>query len=453
MQVLACERCVLSSAGLSQDADQERFDPAFGRLESLLFACPKRSNQQLSWRLASCYRHAVLESFVAQSRIEDDDELSHAGHDGDFGEFSSLSELLVMVLEFGLPSDSDQCGHVEGGADLWSATKDGASSPEGAAVAIEGSDADELGDLLPGERAEFRQQGHQGGLDDRAEPFDGSPCAGEMRFAESGDVLIEGEQFGLKGGDGTPGELLEHGEVETAELLGVLLDGEDDLCTPGDEGSEFALPRLRRDKGGELVTEAGCHVSEDAGIDGVGFGELALGAGEIPRLPGIDAGNGNAFSDERIEEGHLESAGGLNDDEGVIAQAKPLNELGDAGLGVVEALGESRVVSSEIEERLADIDTDTNHEGSPLKWKSREHSRRIPALSVRTIVGQLFGRRSEQPTCGAMLVNGHETERETGTHVGLSALTIAERQEIKRKATRLSRRHRCALPVPCATRH
>ena len=37
---------------------------------------------------------------------------------------------------------------------------------------------------------------------------------------------------------------------------------------------------------------------------------------------------------------------------------------------------------------------------------------------------------------------------------GSSHFSLTRQREVtKRKATRLSRRHRCAMPVPCATRH
>ena len=358
-----------------------------------------------------------------------------------------------MVFEFRLPSNGDEGCHVEGGSDLRSAAEDSAMAAECAAISIEGRDADEFGDLLSGERAEFGQEGHESGLDDRSEPLDGAPRAGEVGAGEFGDALVEDEQFGAERPDGPAGEGLELRDGQALELLSLLLDGEDNLSAAGDEGREIALPGAWRAKPVEFVVQACCHVSEDAGVDGVGFCELALCASEVAGLSGIDAGNGEAFVDEGVEQWHLEATGGLDDDEGFFPLTESFDEPEDSGAGVVEALGGGKVMASQIEERLADVDTDTNHEGSPLKWGSREHSRQIPALSVRTIVGQLFGRRSEDPTCGAMLVTGRRTERETGTHVGLSALTIAEQQEIKRKATRLSRVARCASAVPCSTRH
>src|SRR5215468_7726082 len=98
-----------------------------------------------------------------------------------------------------------------------------------------------------------------------------------------------------------------------------------------------------------------------------------------------------------------------------------------------------------IEPKLADIDTNTEHCRSPLKWEGRERSRTSPALSVRTIVRQLFGRRREQPTCGALLVSGRQTPRKTGTHVGLSAPSLRDRQEIKKHVQSSSLGRSCTM--------
>src|SRR5690606_33089026 len=143
----------------------------------------------------------------------------------------------------------------------------------------------------------------------------------------------------------------------------------------------------------------------------------------------------DALAGDGSQDGQLIAAGGFDDDERVLRFSQTQEQRFDATWRVVKALDAGVVIAGEIEEMLSDIDTESDHGRTPIELGSREHSRRIPALSVRTIVGQLFGRRREKPVCGALLANGRETPRETGTHAGLSTSSVARSQEIKRKAT------------------
>src|SRR5262249_58926442 len=115
------------------------------------------------------------------------------------------------------------------------------------------------------------------------------------------------------------------------------------------------------------------------------------------------------------------AARGFKHHEDVWGCSQVVDQLCDADRGVAEAANGWIAVPREVEPVLTNIDTNTEHGRTPLEWKGRERSRTSPALSVRTIVRQLFGRRREQPACGTLLVSGRKTQRETGTHVGLSA--------------------------------
>lgn len=116
------------------------------------------SRERLSW-LSSLEAPWLS---ISQDGVEDDEELADAGGERLFGGFSGGSELLIICGDDRVGAACDQRGHVEGGpvtgarppAIVFSAS-------QRAAVAIDGSDADEGGDFAPIEAPELRQFGDE----------------------------------------------------------------------------------------------------------------------------------------------------------------------------------------------------------------------------------------------------------------------------------------------------
>src|SRR5688500_9863513 len=91
----------------------------------------------------------------AEDGVEDGEEASHAGDDGDHLRASPGGELGVAGAEDRVPADGGERGHEEDVADGGSAARDGPVAAHGPAVAVDGGDTDEGGGLAPVEAPEF----------------------------------------------------------------------------------------------------------------------------------------------------------------------------------------------------------------------------------------------------------------------------------------------------------
>jgi hypothetical protein len=137
---------------------------------------------------------------VSQDGVEDDEELADAGSERLFGGFSVSSEFLIMRGDDRVGAACDQRGHIEGGPDRGPASGDCLAASQRAAVAIDGSNADEACDFASIEAPELRQFGDQG--------------------AQSG--LAHSGHAGQKVGVGLPGGALPDRPVDVAIELGKL---------------------------------------------------------------------------------------------------------------------------------------------------------------------------------------------------------------------------------------
>ena len=102
---------------------------------------------------------------VAQHGIEDGNHLSHTGSERDLFVFAIGEKSLVTISDEGVMLNGSQHGHEQHGSYRGSAAAYPPFASESAAVAIEGGDTDQCGDLFIGQHAEFRQIGEQG-IDD-----------------------------------------------------------------------------------------------------------------------------------------------------------------------------------------------------------------------------------------------------------------------------------------------
>ena len=129
-------------------------------------------------------------------------------------------------------------------------------------------------------------------------------------------------------------------------------------------------------------------MGQDGGVDGVGLGELAGGAGEVADLTRVDDGDGDADGGEGGGDGHLESAGCFEDDEGDAQGQEPLDEVGVPG-GVVGVLESTAGVEGAVELGLGDVDA--NEEGRGHGRKLREKDvRGCSSLRMRFFTKRLF---------------------------------------------------------------
>jgi len=95
--------------------------------------------------------------------IEEEEELSGGGDEGDFGWFSEVPEMVIEELEVAVfLADGGEGGEVEGAADSGAAAAEMALALAGAAVVGIRGEAGQGGDFLSIDATEFGEQSEQG---------------------------------------------------------------------------------------------------------------------------------------------------------------------------------------------------------------------------------------------------------------------------------------------------
>ena len=235
-------------------------------------------------------------------------------------------------------------------------------APEGAAIAIEWGHAGESRDLSTREGAELGEIADQG-------TGDGGPDTRHRReqvaFVAPRGVLLDGvlnelfERFDL------PIEGLDHAIDAGLKALGhdrptIFLHGSQgrELTAAHDQVFDelgFWIRGGMRDgfqSGGEL--------SDEAGIDRVGFGELADGAGEAADLQGRDDDDREAFGERSPDEGLLEAAGSFDDDALEALATEAADESRDGARLVGDTEHSVPLKEIDIELGFADVDADVH---------------------------------------------------------------------------------------------
>ena len=100
--------------------------------------------------------------FGSEHSVEDGEELTKTGDDGDLLWPAAEGQTQVGLLDDGVVADGDERGHVQDVADGGSAAADDAMAAPLAGVAIERRDSDERGELAPVEDAQFGQLRDEG---------------------------------------------------------------------------------------------------------------------------------------------------------------------------------------------------------------------------------------------------------------------------------------------------
>jgi hypothetical protein len=126
---------------------------------------------------------------VSHHGIEDDQQFPHAGCQGDLFGFPFGHKTLVEVADHGVVPGSDQGPHVEGGPDGSATAPDHSLSAQCAAVLGQRRNADQRGDLLPVECAQFGKVGQESATDDGTDAGD---AAQEVLLGTPHRALLDG---------------------------------------------------------------------------------------------------------------------------------------------------------------------------------------------------------------------------------------------------------------------
>src|SRR5260221_5338694 len=208
--------------------------------------------------------------------VEDDQQLAHASGDDNFKRFARGFESLSEGADDRVAAFGGEGGHVQGAADRGTSAPDGALTPKGSAVMVEGSQPDQRANLLTVESSEFRkvrQEGHgDRGADAGCTLQDFSLVApvvvrfeeGEDAFLDSQDVLVEAINHALNALADVP-------RGARFEPVGLSSPQIDQLPTANDELLEFGL--FLRGFGNGAWTDVLAKAGEDRGMQRIGLGQ------------------------------------------------------------------------------------------------------------------------------------------------------------------------------------
>src|SRR4029079_6533156 len=104
----------------------------------------------------------VPHSLMFHHGVEDCDQFTHTGDQGDLFGLACRTEARIERLQHRIMAHGRQGPHIERGTYRGAATPNGPRPTEGATIAVQGCDAYQRSNLLPAEGAELRQIQQQG---------------------------------------------------------------------------------------------------------------------------------------------------------------------------------------------------------------------------------------------------------------------------------------------------
>jgi hypothetical protein len=297
--------------------------------------------------------------------VEQDDEFPHHGHQRHFGRFVGGHQPLVEDLQLRIMEGGDDRGHVEGAPCQAAPTLDQPVPPPWAAVTIHGSHADQRGGLAAIEYAQFREgrQEHQRGH--AAHAFNDAEARqlvgqGFCLLHQLSQPSIELFQLPRQAQD-MPLQLA--AQVGMRQVFQAVVFGGHLLLELGATGDQLGQVGLGRAGGGTGVRlQAAPVVSQDGGIEAVGFGVAALGTSEVAGLAGIDDGDPEFGRGEGGNGSAFIAAGGSADDADGAEFAQPGDEGAVAGAVIRELVGfgVGLGLGVEVEGGFSDIHSDVD---------------------------------------------------------------------------------------------
>jgi hypothetical protein len=230
------------------------------------------------------------------------------------------------------------------------------------AVVVEGGEASEARGLAAAEGAELRdgsQEEPTGAVGDALDLAEAGDLGSEefVGTDQGGDLGLKGIAVGSKG----LGEALGHPDDErVAVMLGTVVllnDKADDLLATANQLGEA----LGGGGGlwGERRVDDAAILGEDGGVESVGLGQEALGAGEVADAARVEEAEGDLGGMEGGREVVLIAAGGLAEDVDGARDAveKSAESLEACGI-VAEDAAWDPGVRTEVEGVFGDIDAD-----------------------------------------------------------------------------------------------
>src|SRR5204863_3334898 len=262
--------------------------------------------------------------------------------------------------------------HVEHGPDLRAPGPDRAPAAQGSAVAVEGGDADERGNLPTTQRAELGQGRHERGGQDGADAGGtaqqvvllapqrtGANALPEV-LIELGDLLVQPRNVGLELRPNAPGGPRQPVLFRREHL--------DQLPPALEQRGEFL--GLGVGQGAGRRPEDLGELCEQLGIEPVGLGQEARGAGEIAHLPRVHDRHRQRGGREGPRHGDFPAARRFQDDQCGCEPAQSRDECTQTGFLMSDRPALATGAHRDIQLLLRHIDTDEEGRGGTHRISS-----------------------------------------------------------------------------------
>ena len=215
-------------------------------------------------------------------------------------------------------------------------------------------------------------------------------------------------------------------------LLALRLQCDHDLAAPPQPVPQLALPRLRGVMATQPVVEQARHLTQPAGVDGIGLGKLPRGPREVACLPWVHPCHPQAGIAAGLQHGILVTARRLGHNPHVGDIAQMPQQLADPDRAVVESNHAGHPFHGDIQRRLAHIDAYCRHCHSPLECQVESIASRPTLIGTRATSRNCSGARREIRCAAPAELRCRYTKALSGAHTGLSTLSLRKFQDIRR---------------------
>ena len=265
---------------------------------------------------------------VLDHRIQDDQQLAHAGGEGHLLGLACCQEPLIEGGKDWIVADGDQGRHIQSRAHVSTTSPAGSLPPELATVPAEWGYTNQGGDLPAVECAQFGEAGQQGECQGRADAWYAAqeifPLSPQRALPQPVmEIPIQVTQLLFQDGDHPVDALLDHGQRSLAPLLLGDLHL-DDLPPTGNKGFEFSSLGGGQGLGHNPTSLA--EMGDGRCIETVRLSQLSHGAGEVSDLAGIDHGDRDVCRAKSYYQGNLIPAGGFQHHQVGLQLSEPLDQ-------------------------------------------------------------------------------------------------------------------------------
>ena len=362
--------------------------------------------------------------------IHQDEQFTHEGHQSDLGGFTCETQALIKLLENGVGTRGNQGGHVKCASESRTSAAGKTAALPLPAFSWMGCQARQGGRLAAIECSQFghfcqHRQGSRGAYASNRLECLHPPIQDRDLRAEFLELFLDLFQCRFQMTHQTLGLAAQAAQSEAIGLLSLGDQHFQELFAATDQFGQLLLVLGTRGSG--FGVEGLAIIGQNLGIEGIGFGALALGTSEKPDASRVKDADGDGGLVQGRDQFAFITAGGFTDDLDSRDFGQEFKQSAIAGVGVGQVMEATGQVKLQV--KLGNIQADIDSSHCVLAHSCKYEL----ALVSRSINGSSLGHRSqrfwlphalgENPTPGvtnsvALLPFGLQAERQFHLPIG-----------------------------------